>query len=72
VRPFQIVNSARVDGSLVDAWKARAGSAVRNWNIDPQRLVDEEWIAEWRLAMKRMGVNAAKTRSSRRVRPQES
>ena len=35
----------------------------QRWSIDPQRLV-EEWIAEWRLAMKRMGVNAAKTRSS--------
>jgi len=54
----------RITGSVVEEWKTRAASAVREWNVDPQRLVEEEWIAEWRAAIKRMGVNAAKTRSS--------
>jgi DNA/RNA-binding domain of Phe-tRNA-synthetase-like protein len=54
----------RVDNALVDKWKARAALVVREWNVDPQRLVEEEWIAEWRLAIRQMGLNAAKTRSS--------
>jgi DNA/RNA-binding domain of Phe-tRNA-synthetase-like protein len=57
-------NVTRVNDAVVAQWRQNAASAVAKWNIDPQRLVEETWIGEWRNAMKKMGVNAAKTRSS--------
>jgi lysyl-tRNA synthetase class 2 len=54
----------RIREGAVEEWKSRAIEAVKGWNIDPQRLVEEEWIAEWRAAIRQMGLNPAKTRSS--------
>ena len=53
-----------VNENVVTEWQQRAAAAVVSWQIDPQRLLEEPWIADWRNAMKKMGVNAAKTRSS--------
>jgi DNA/RNA-binding domain of Phe-tRNA-synthetase-like protein len=57
-------NVTAVNDDVVAQWRQNAATAVANWKIDPQRLVEQPWIAEWRNAMKVMGVNAAKTRSS--------
>jgi DNA/RNA-binding domain of Phe-tRNA-synthetase-like protein len=55
---------SKVNDELVKLWQAKAAAAIAAWGIDPQRLVEEPWISEWRDAMKKMGLNAAKTRSS--------
>lgn len=54
----------RVNESLIANWKAQAQQEVQSWQIDPQRLVEEPWIQEWRTAIRQMGLNAAKKRSS--------
>jgi DNA/RNA-binding domain of Phe-tRNA-synthetase-like protein len=54
----------RINPDVVEKWKRAAQQEVHSWHIDPQRLVEESWISEWRSAIKEMGLNAAKKRSS--------
>ncbi|HEX2328649.1 MAG TPA: phenylalanine--tRNA ligase beta subunit-related protein [Candidatus Angelobacter sp.] len=54
----------RLSDSVVEQWKVRAQQEVGSWRINPQRLVEEPWIQEWRTAIRQMGLNAAKKRSS--------
>ena len=34
----------RVGNELAELWKLRAQSTVSTWTIDPQRLVEQDWI----------------------------
>jgi DNA/RNA-binding domain of Phe-tRNA-synthetase-like protein len=54
----------QIDPNVVQKWRDLAQKEVSSWHIDPQRLVEEPWIAVWRTAIKKMGLSAAKTRSS--------
>jgi DNA/RNA-binding domain of Phe-tRNA-synthetase-like protein len=54
----------RITPDVVDKWKRKAQQEVHSWHIDPQRLIEQPWISEWRSAIKKMGLNAAKKRSS--------
>jgi DNA/RNA-binding domain of Phe-tRNA-synthetase-like protein len=54
----------QLDRNVVERWKQRAQQEVNSWQVDPQRLVEQPWIAEWRSVIKKMGLNAAKKRSS--------
>jgi DNA/RNA-binding domain of Phe-tRNA-synthetase-like protein len=64
IHALTVVDLNLVGTDLADEWKAKAMNYVATWGIDPQRLVEQPWIAEWRAVMKSMGLNAAKTKSS--------
>jgi len=53
-----------VDEMKVPGWQQKAADATASWEIDPQRLTEQPWIADWRNATTKMGLSAAKNRSS--------